>query len=362
VLVEGLVGGGAPLEEDVGIVERLRPPVGVVVLDLVVVPGDQRGRLGVEPLEIGIELVLSVPVAIGGQRGCLDVVAVPPDRGSGPLHVLVDVVAEEDHDVRGLVREVPVGREVAVLVVGAGDETEPEPAEGLAGRRRRPRAADAALGLAAREAIPVGPAGLESAHLQVDRVGVGRLGDGLARLDDSPHAVIRGDVVAEDDVAGGQPPGRGRVGPERLRGEPRPQDEPVRPRLARGHSETERIPPRETREPGGRAARKPGREDPGREPAEEAPASERVTAADWSERPVGHRPMIDPNPEPRNTRISRWLHAPDRLVARDIVVGLSPNVPSPIRGDAPDGCAMPASGALTKAADTASTHVCRSTD
>ena len=80
--------------------KRRRPAVGVVVLDLVVVPSDERRDLRVEPLKVGIEPVLRIAVAVGGQRRRLDVVAVAADRGADPLDVLVDVVAEEDHEIR----------------------------------------------------------------------------------------------------------------------------------------------------------------------------------------------------------------------------------------------------------------------
>src|SRR2546423_1118582 len=68
VLVKCLVGGGALEQELLGVQERLRPLVPVVVLNLVVVPGDQRGYLGAEAMQVRIELVLSVTVAVVRER------------------------------------------------------------------------------------------------------------------------------------------------------------------------------------------------------------------------------------------------------------------------------------------------------
>ena len=130
VLEEGLVGCGPPRTEALRIGERRRPLRGVIVLDLVVVPRRERRHLGVEPLEIWIHAVLRVPVAIGRQRRRLDVVAVAPDRRTDSVHVLVDVVAEEEHEIRLFVGQMAVGGEEPVLVVGAGHEREPEPPQG----------------------------------------------------------------------------------------------------------------------------------------------------------------------------------------------------------------------------------------
>src|SRR6516164_7927266 len=77
VLIKGLVGCGAPEKELRRIVKGLRPLAGVVVLDLVIIPGDQRRHLGVKALQILIAAILGVAIAIGGERFGLGAIAVP---------------------------------------------------------------------------------------------------------------------------------------------------------------------------------------------------------------------------------------------------------------------------------------------
>ena len=68
MLVEGLIGGGAAAQEQFRIVVELGPLAGIVVRDFMVVPGDERRRLGVQAPQIGVEPVLRIAVAIGRQR------------------------------------------------------------------------------------------------------------------------------------------------------------------------------------------------------------------------------------------------------------------------------------------------------
>lgn len=65
MLEERAVGGGAAFEE--ARVEILAAVVGVVVGDLVVVPGDEPGRGRVGGLQVGVRLVLRVALA-GGEH------------------------------------------------------------------------------------------------------------------------------------------------------------------------------------------------------------------------------------------------------------------------------------------------------
>src|SRR5690349_3536271 len=67
VLPEGAIGGGAPAQEGVGMIERLGPSVGIIVLHLVIVPGRKAWRCGMERLEVPVGAVLGVAVAVGAQ-------------------------------------------------------------------------------------------------------------------------------------------------------------------------------------------------------------------------------------------------------------------------------------------------------
>ena len=80
-----------------------------------IVPGDKRRRRGVNALQIGIEPVLGVAVAVGRQRGGFDAVAVGADAAL--LGCLVDIVAEEQHHIGIFVGEMPIGGKVAELVM-----------------------------------------------------------------------------------------------------------------------------------------------------------------------------------------------------------------------------------------------------
>src|SRR6185312_11604695 len=102
-------------------------------------------------------VVLRITIAIGAQIGCGDAVAVLAHAGASPGE-FIDVVAEEDRDIGLLFGEMAIGREIAELVIGAGDEAEAEFIERRAPRRRGHGAADRALRCAHGEAIPVWPA------------------------------------------------------------------------------------------------------------------------------------------------------------------------------------------------------------
>jgi len=68
VLVVGLEGGGAAAQERVGRLAVLGRLVGPVVVDLVVVPGDDPREARMGGLEVGVGLVLRVAVAVVLER------------------------------------------------------------------------------------------------------------------------------------------------------------------------------------------------------------------------------------------------------------------------------------------------------
>ena len=141
------------------------------------------GRRGVQVLEVGVPLVLRVPLPVVGEGHHLPCGLVGPDVDVGgpvavlPRGVLVDVVAEVDDRVEVVAgREVAVGGEPAGLQVGARDHAEPQPL-GRRGRRgRRPGAAGAAGRALEEEAEEVRRGGREAAGLHLHGVVAARVG------------------------------------------------------------------------------------------------------------------------------------------------------------------------------------------
>ena len=158
VLPVGLVGGGAADEEIR--VEIFRAVIGIVVVHLMVVPGDEPGKGGMTALQVGIRLVAGVAVAVLLQGNGLRrlVLAHMPAAPGG----FVDVVAEEDHQVQAFRRHVAVGGVEALLVLLAGGEGEAQAVRRGAAWRGSARASGRADGIAGHEAVPV-PAGRRQA-------------------------------------------------------------------------------------------------------------------------------------------------------------------------------------------------------
>src|SRR5262249_35075026 len=103
VLVVGLVGGGPPAEERFGCCHRyLRPLVGIVVLDLMVIPRDDGGRRRVEGLQVRVCLVESVAVPVAREVGGRRAVVGAKHLGGVqyPVGEFIDVVAKKQDEVR----------------------------------------------------------------------------------------------------------------------------------------------------------------------------------------------------------------------------------------------------------------------
>src|SRR2546430_1528467 len=125
VLVEGLVTRGALrdrlLVARIFLVDATR----VVVLDLVVVPCDDPRESGVRGLKILVGPVLRVPIAVVGEAEAPAALRVLPDDVAAGV-ALVDVVPEEEHDVKVLACDGGVSSVVAMRVVLARGESEAE--------------------------------------------------------------------------------------------------------------------------------------------------------------------------------------------------------------------------------------------
>ena len=123
VLEVGLVGSGTTEEiGGVGLAFAAGVVAGVVVADLVVVPGDDPGGEGVGALEGGIGFIEPVAGAVVVELDDLGAVVAADAVGGG--RAFVNVVAEMDDEIEVLAREVVVGGEEAGLVVLAGGEGE----------------------------------------------------------------------------------------------------------------------------------------------------------------------------------------------------------------------------------------------
>ena len=67
MLVVGLIRRRPPFQKLLRVVKSLGPNIGVVVLDLVVVPDHNRRDFRMEPLQVRVRAVLRIPVAVGAE-------------------------------------------------------------------------------------------------------------------------------------------------------------------------------------------------------------------------------------------------------------------------------------------------------
>ena len=185
-----------------------------VVGDLVVVHRDDPGERVVGGLQVGVALVELVPAAVGGE-----VDGLGDGDGTGPrlLGPLVDVVADEHHEVEVLDGHAGVRGVVAVAPVLARGDPEAHLVGGDAGAGERPGAALRAGAPVDGEPVPVPGVGLEAARLDVDRVGQGgdrRCGAGG---DDRGEGLVARHLPVDGDIGGGErvaAAGRDQPGPE----------------------------------------------------------------------------------------------------------------------------------------------------
>ncbi len=201
----------------------------LVVGDLVVVPGDDPGELGVRVLEVGVGLVLRVPLPVVGEADHLAGRDVRPDVLVGLAvavlagRVLVEVVTEVQDRVQVVAgRDAAVGAEPAGLPVGAGDDPEPEVVgDGVPGGRGAGTAGAAGLARAA-EAVEVPLRRAEAVDVDLDGVVAVRAGLEAAPADDVAELAVGGDLPGDGDAgtaarAGSAGVGGGDAGPEQDR-------------------------------------------------------------------------------------------------------------------------------------------------
>ena len=137
-----------------------------------------------------------------------------------------------------LLAQVGIGGVVAGLVVLAAGYADAQAIDPGTGRRRGTHAADRAGGLAAdMEAVPVGALWLQPGDLDVDAVAQLRPGQCLAGLHDAAELRVIGHLPAHRHAEHRH---AGMFG-QWLRRQPGPEYEAIRPRVAGGHPEGERV-------------------------------------------------------------------------------------------------------------------------
>ncbi len=249
VFPPGLEGGGLAQGEDLGRHgDGEAPPAilladvaGPVVVHLVVVVADQEGVGGVRGLQVGVQPVLGVALAVVGQGDGLLAQMLAHARAPAGLAgrapaVFVDVVPVVEHEIEvGFLGDMAPGGEVAVLVVLAAGIGEAD-ARGRAARGGRGAAAAHGADLRTRaEAIEKRPSGGQAGHLHMHRMGEFGAGEGRAAGQDAREAVVLGHLPIHRD-------GRAHhaaIGRQRFRGEACPDDEAIRRGVAAGHAQGE---------------------------------------------------------------------------------------------------------------------------
>ena len=186
-------------------------------------------------LKVRVGLVPGITVAIAGQIGGLrHRMGAHAFAGVG---LFVDVVPEEQHQVRRLGGQGGVGGKVAGGILLAGGESELQPVHRDARGRGGARAPHGAGMPAGDEAIPVHAPRSQAAHLDVHRVPGFGPRECPATDDDALQPLVLGDLPANGHRRGRHPaanlPGLGH--------QPGPQHHAVRGGLTRRHAQAERI-------------------------------------------------------------------------------------------------------------------------
>src|SRR5215471_8594814 len=213
-----------------------------------------------------------------------------------------------------------IGRKISVLVIRAGDKTEPQLCRRRSGRRKRRRPSGRAHRIAREKAVPIRPLGFETGDIEMDRIGEGLFGGRGSATHDFGHAGIGRDLITQRHVGAAHAARRFRIARQRLRREPRPQHKAVGPRRAGSNAEAERIagPPALR---GGNADqawggnwRRDGRDSGARGPDKAMPAKKARKSAFCPSRPLrlsnifaGFYDMLTPEHEPQPSQQNPWI-------------------------------------------------------
>ena len=212
-----------------------REIAGIVVLDLVVVPGQHPRVRGVGGLQVRVELVGRVARPVGGEGERRRTFV--PAQAQPRIARLVDVVADEEDEIELARGDLAVRHEAALFVVLARRERDAQVIDPRRRRRCGAGASDRALCGAGREAIEVGCRGAQAVDFDMHAVAV--LG-ACRHASAAPAALemfVLGDLPADVDGRHRQPA----VDRVRRRRKARPQHHRAGPRHAARHAEPERI-------------------------------------------------------------------------------------------------------------------------
>ena len=215
---------------------------GIIVLHLVVIPDHRERMRGVRSLQIRIELVQRVLVAVALQADGLAAEALGIQCAPTCVlqrAVLVQVVASMQHQVDIALGDIAQHRVVAAVPGLAGTQRQPQLLQLRVRQRRGAEMTDRAFLIAiAGETIVVVTARAQAADFHMYRMG--QLGHRCSNtaLHQPAHARIFGHEPAHRHR-----PRWHATTVERVRGQPRPQHRALRIRIAGGNAEGERIAP-----------------------------------------------------------------------------------------------------------------------
>jgi hypothetical protein len=235
MLVAGLVGGSTARKEPRRIVCFLGGIAGVVVVHLVIVPADEPGTGRVRRLQLRLALVERVACAIVVERVALGR-AVTADAILAPGE-LVDVVAQVQDEVRLVGEHRLVRGVIAMLVLLARGDGEPQAFRSRIACGRRGGTTDRTARAAGREPVPVGATRFETAGLDVHGVRPVRHRVLDTGTHDPTKLRVGGDLPRYGHGGGRHAAARR----ERHGGEPRPQHDVVRRRIPGSDPERERA-------------------------------------------------------------------------------------------------------------------------
>jgi len=204
---------GSALRTKVGF-EFLPLQVRVVVADLVVVPDQQPRHARVDGLQGRVALVGGIAGTVLLERSH-DARALERAHRVLARRVLVDVVAEEHHEVEFFGGHVAPGRVMAHVETLAACDGEVQRARAVGGRRGA-GAADGALLAECAKAVPVPAVRIEAGGLGVHAVRPRRFGNLFATRDDVAKPFVAGDL-----------PLHGHAGRQCRAGQPGPQHDGV---------------------------------------------------------------------------------------------------------------------------------------
>ena len=245
MLIIGLRRSLPPQIEDLGrgavLIMIARP----IIVGLVIVPRHPPTVRRVRGLQIGVQLILRIARAIIIEAVDLVTGMLANDgnwqtirtQGRRPTPVFVDIVAIVPDEVEFLGGDMAVGSVIAILIILAAAGNEANAIEHCAGLRQRPGATGIAALAARREAIPIGPVGLQAGQFDMNRMSKLGAGELLTFRDDLGEACILGDFIIDREwrhrhaAMWIERPGR----------QPRPDDEAIRGRIARCDTKRKRL-------------------------------------------------------------------------------------------------------------------------